>query len=136
MIWNFPNRPWYLLLTYVILPASISGLIWESRTSKTLHQRQMRNINKLLLAFNGFYLFSVCRLLYDISTLVSVTNKCLHSVHDSQEKFHLHLEWKRNIQLKIMACDVHTNMADTIRLINPNSQPTKCWNQATSFISI
>jgi hypothetical protein len=46
---------------------------------------------------------------------------CLHSVHDSQEKFHLHLEWKGNIQLKIMACYVHTNMADTIRLINPNS---------------
>jgi hypothetical protein len=44
-----------------------------------------------------------------------------YSVHDSQEKFHLHLEWKGNIQLKIMACYVHTNMADTIRLINPNS---------------
>jgi hypothetical protein len=34
------------------------------------------------------------------------TNQCLHSVHDSQEKFHLHLEWKGNIQLKIMACYV------------------------------
>jgi hypothetical protein len=37
------------------------------------------------------------------------------------EKFHLHLEWKRNIQLKIMAWDVHSNMADVVQLINPNS---------------
>ena len=53
--------------------------------------------------------------------LLVTTNTCLHSVHDSQEKFHLNLEWKRNIQLKIMAWDVHTNIADTIQLINPNA---------------
>ena len=53
--------------------------------------------------------------------LLVTTNTCVHSVHDSQEKFHLHLEWKRNIQLKIIDWDVHTNIADTIQLINPNS---------------
>jgi hypothetical protein len=51
--------------------------------------------------------------------VISIT--CLHSVHDSQEKFHLNLEWKRNIQLKIMAWDVHSNMADVVRVINPIS---------------
>ena len=53
--------------------------------------------------------------------LLVTTNKCLHSVHDSQEKFHLHLEWKPNIQLKIMAWDVHSNIADVVQLINRNS---------------
>jgi hypothetical protein len=29
--------------------------------------------------------------------LLVTKNTCLHSVHDSQEKFHLNLEWKRNM---------------------------------------
>ena len=53
--------------------------------------------------------------------LLVMRNTCLHSIHDLQEKFHLNLEWKRNIQLKFIAWDVHTHMADKIRSINPNS---------------
>jgi hypothetical protein len=69
------------------------------RLKKTMHMRQFRS--DILIFFD----------------LLVTTNTCLHSVHDSQEKFHLNLEWKRNIQLKIMAWDVHSNMADVVQFM-------------------
>jgi hypothetical protein len=33
MTWNFPYRPWYQPSTHISPPASLSGLIWESRAN-------------------------------------------------------------------------------------------------------
>jgi hypothetical protein len=33
MTWNFPYRPWYQPSTHINTPASLSGLIWESRAN-------------------------------------------------------------------------------------------------------
>jgi hypothetical protein len=33
MTWNFPYRPWYQPSTHISHPASLSGLIWESRAN-------------------------------------------------------------------------------------------------------